>query len=285
VEEYKKKLTELEDQLRFLHIEIENPLQQCEAGIEIVMKAYEKIKAAVLRRDFKSQLDEIYFFKRIKPQLLSRHIYYNKIYNIEVHKPHGGTKVVKKYLNNELLKLKHYFDDNLEFYKYFRTNADFLDYKYFVRGKYDIKLKIDSYYFETDKRFCTSHDYMVANILSNDQVEVYLETELKNLETKQQKEEQNQKSQVNHKSTIFWTGSKASLIELMYALHTNKCFNNGNVELKQIADFIENTFDIDLGQFNRVFLEIRARKMGRTKFIDSLKDGLIQRMDEADEML
>ena len=57
---------------------------------------------------------------------------------------------MKKYYNDELEKLKRYFDNNLEFYKYYRTNNTFIDDKLFVRGKYDIKLSLDTYYFEAD---------------------------------------------------------------------------------------------------------------------------------------
>ncbi len=282
---YKPLLAELDEQLRFLHLEIESPLEQCVIAIDIVLKTYDKIKKIILKNGFKNQSDEIHFFKRVKPQILSKVIYYNHIFIIESHKPSGGVKILRKYLNNELNKLKHFFENNLEFYRYFRTNADYLDHKYFVRDKHDIKLSIDSFYFDFDFRFCTSHDYKIAKIISNDQVQVYIETELMNLERNELKTEQSQKSQVNHKSPIFWTSSKASLIGLMYALHSSGCINNGTAELKQIADFVEEVFEIDLGQFNRVFLEIRSRKMGRTKFIDTLKESLIKRMDEADDLL
>jgi len=276
---------ELEEQLRFLHLEIESPVMCCETAIQIVLKAMQQLKKIVIKNSFPNQLEEIYFFKKIKPQFQSKLIYYNRIYNIETHKPSGGIKIARKYFNNELNSLKHYFESNLEFYRYHRTNADYLDHKYFVRGKHDLKLKLDSYYFETDHRFCTSHDYKIAKIISNDQVQVYLETELANLERKELKADQLQKSQVHHKSPIFWTGSKVSLTELMYALHSSGCINNGTAELKQIADFIENIFEIDLGQYSRVFLEIRSRKMGRTKFIDTLKESLEKRMDETDDLL
>ena len=42
-------------------------------------------------------------------------------------------------------------------------------------------------------------------------------------------------------------------------------------------------FNIDLGDFYHSYLELKARKMNRTKFLDSLRDALIKRMDEQDE--
>lgn len=39
----------------------------------------------------------------------------------------------------------------------------------------------------------------------------------------------------------------------------------------------------DLGNFYQTYLELRNRKMNRTKFLDTLREELIRRMDERDE--
>lgn len=41
-------------------------------------------------------------------------------------------------------------------------------------------------------------------------------------------------------------------------------------------------FNVDLGDFYHTFLELKSRKMNRTKFLDSLKESLIKKMDEQD---
>ncbi len=80
-----------------------------------------------------------------------------------------------------------------------------------------------------------------------------------------------------------WTGSKVALIELLYALHTEGVFNNGAADLKDIVEYVENVFNIDLGQYRRVFLEIRSRKSDKTKFIMALNKVLLKRMENTDE--
>lgn len=81
-----------------------------------------------------------------------------------------------------------------------------------------------------------------------------------------------------------WTGSKVALVELLYALHTEGVFNNGTSDLKDIAEYFENIFNIDLGQYHRAFLEIRMRKSDQTKFLNSLKETLIKRMEKTDDL-
>ena len=274
-----KLLIDLQEQLNFINIEIDDPIVACEQAIEITLKSLEQLKKLVLKRKFKSTNEEINFFKEIKPQFSSKFIYYNKIYKMETKRPYGGQRVVKKFYRNELRKLKLFFDSELEFYRYFRTGSNYLDHKYFVRGKLDVKLSLNSFYFESDKNFATTHSYKVAKIIAHDLLQVYLEDKLLLLENKQP----NQKSQVNPKIKQNWTGSKVALIELLYALHSEGVFNNGASDLKDIAAYFEDTFNINLGQYHRAFLEIRMRKGDRTKFMTLLKESLKKRMDNSDE--
>ncbi len=272
-------LSDLNEQLNFIDIEIDDTINRCEKAIEIIIVSIQKLKILFLKEKFKNQEQEIDFFKNIKPKFTSKFIYYNIIYKIETKKPYGGERIVKKYLNNELQKLKTYFDNNLDFYKYYRTGNNYLDFKYFVRGKFDIKLTIDSFFFEVDHNFSTSHDFKVAKILAHDLVQVYLENKLIEINNKSVKE----KSQHNHNAKLTWTAPKVALIELLYALQSEKVFNNGSTDLKEIAEYLENIFNVDLGQYRRTFLEIRVRKAERTKFLNTLKETLEKRMNNSDE--
>ncbi len=85
-------------------------------------------------------------------------------------------------------------------------------------------------------------------------------------------------------SKLFWTGSKVSLIELIYSLHTVGVVNNGNASALAITSVFETAFNIDLGHYRKKYVEIRARKSERTKFLTSLQDQLLQRMDDADSI-
>ncbi len=280
-ERCKTLLLELEEQLKFIALETDNSLLNAELSIQVTQKILNNLKSFIVKYKFASTAEEIKFFKDLKPLFHSRLIYHISIYNIETRKPNGGYKVIKKYLQNELDKLKRYFDSSFDFYKYYRTGNNYLDHKYFVRGKHDIRLSLETFYFETDPKFSTSHDYKISMILANDLLQVYLEDELLELERKEPK----LKAEVNQKSDISWTGPKTAIIELLYALHSEGTFNYGKAELRQIAVTLEKAFNTDLGQYHRTFLELRVRKGNRTKFMDSLRESLIQRMNNADEDL
>ncbi|MCO6175880.1 RteC domain-containing protein [Flavobacterium sp. NRK F10] len=272
---------ELNEQLNFIDLEIDNQIKKCENAIDIILKSINAIKKIVSKSSFKTDQEEIIFFKEIKPLFTSKLIFYNMVYKIEMKKPNGGNRILKKYYLNELLKLKAFFDNELEFYQYYRSGSTYLDYKYFQRGKFDIKLALDSYYFEADTSFSTSHDFKVAQILANDLIQLYLENQLIMIENKDNSEKSQRKPNIK----LMWTGTKVALTELLYALHSEGVFNNGTVDLKDIAEYFEHTFDIDLGQYRRTFLEIRARKSDKTKFITALNEALLKRMNNSDDII
>lgn len=269
---YKEFVQQLDDKINERTIEIENPIFLAQELIELLIGSMKELKIIVLERGFKNEEQEIYFFKCLKPVVLAKLIYHNAIFKIETKKPYGNGKNIKTYINNELEKLKRYFDNNLDFYKYYRTNSSYLDHKYFIRGKHDIKLSLDTFYFEADHNFTTSHDFKVAKIIANDQIQVYLEDQL------------HSKTPVKSvKTELKWTASKTALIELIYALNAQGVFDNGNTDIKFITKTFEGIFNIDLGDFYHTYMELKSRKINRTKFIDTLRDTLIKKMDEKDE--
>lgn len=278
-QKFKQTLFELNEQLNFINLEMDDLVTKSVKSTEITLKVIYNIKKQFLKDKTMGLDSEIDFFKNIKPKFTSLYIYHNAIFKIETKMPHGGEKITKKYLNNELKKLKRFFDNNLDFYNYHRTGSSYLDFKYFVRGNYDVNLRLDSFYFEVDHNFSTSHDFKLAKVLAYDRIQVYLETKLSNIGKKLDVE----KSQLEPKGKMIWTANKVALTELLYALHTKGAFNNGAAELKEIASYLEEVFSIDLRQYRRTFLEIRERKSDRTKFLNTLAVGLNKRMEETDE--
>ena len=133
-------------------------------------------------------------------------------------------------------------------------------------------MSLDTVYFETDHRFSTIADYKAAKILANDLIQVYIEDQLNN----------NSQKNPFDKSSLNWVESKTALTELIYALHSQGAF--GTADIIARAKTFENTLNISLGDFYHTFMELKSRKINSTKFLDSLRDALIRKMDEQDEM-
>lgn len=221
---------------------------------------------------------KFFFFKTWKPQISGLLMFYVRLYQIEKKRIGESPSSQCKYLKSELENLKKYFLNN-SFYDYYRTGRTELDEQYFVRRNYDILADTRFGLLDRDSSFTTLHDSSVAEIIANNRLAEYLSAQIEILS-----EELHLKftSMVENR-LLQWTDSKVALVEFIYALYAGKCFNNGNTSLKDIAFCCETLFNIEIGDFYRIFLEIRNRKKSRTQFLDKLKDKIIKMMDELDK--
>lgn len=228
---------------------------------------------------FTSKEEEIFFFKNQKPELLSRLLYFHKIYRIEAQCPTGSNEVIKLYINKELDNLTYFFNRNLDFYQYYRSHSTIYDEHYFLRGNTDIRLYTDSAQLDKDPNFSTGYDYKVAKILANEMLRIYLNKKLQKIENESYIEKQYQS--ISTKIPIRFTGKKAALIELGYALVSSGDINHGNIEIKEFMNYLSTMFNIDLGGYYDAYIAMKERK-DRTSYLNKLIENLSKRMDEDD---
>lgn len=276
-------LNEIEIQIQKTEYNEKNKLKCLIEILNILERKLNQLKEFVVKYDFKSEEEEILFFKEQKPKIWSKLIYYLSVYKIEINRPKGSILTVETYLLVELDRLKQFFDRNIEIYHYYRTGCTHFDKIYFLRNKItDIPVNLACFYYERDIRFSTGYDYKISKIMANDLLELYIKSELVKL--KMEPEPDYVKfTPLQTRET--WTASKTDLTELIYALDTLKCINYGNIKLNALTSYFENIFNISIGDMYRIYLEMRERKGSRTRFLDRLKDNLIKRMDEADSFI
>ncbi|MAU14130.1 RteC domain-containing protein [Flagellimonas sp.] len=277
---YQKLLSEFEGQLEALESGDGDILYKAEKGIALVEKCIRKLQKQIVGKSFETQADEIYFFKHVKPQIFSKLIYYIRLFSIESKRPRGKDVAQVKYLQQQIDKLQTFFNDNLEFYNYYRRGAMSMDEQYFVRGNRDLRMPLESFHFLIDDQFSTCQDGTVATIMAYDMLIVYLRKEVDDLNNNM---EPTKNTPMEKPSKLFWTGSKTDLIELLYALHTSKSINGGTVDIKEMASHFEYFYNVDLGNYYHTFIDIRSRKSSRTRFLDRLIEMLNQRMESLEE--
>ena len=88
----------LSAQLEQIEQEEETILYKAEKSIHVTKAAMEKLREYISRFSFESNVEEIYFFKEIKPRFYSKLIYHLKVFNIETRRPKGGQKAEEKFL-------------------------------------------------------------------------------------------------------------------------------------------------------------------------------------------
>ena len=237
------------------------------------------LKTKLQTYSFPAKEDEITFFKTQKPEILGRLLFFYKIYRIETQCPNGSNDVIRNYISKELDNLTYFFNRNLDFYQYYRSHSTLYDEYYFVRGKSDLRLCTDSAQFDKDPNFSTGYDYKVAKIIANEMLRIYLNKRLVKLDTNTQVENNLQKCL---KYPFRFTGKKVFLIELGYSLVSSDDINNGNVEIKEMMNFLGTVFQVELGDYYAAYIAMKERKKDRTAYLSRLQDSLVKRMDEDD---
>jgi hypothetical protein len=245
---------------------------------EILMEtdaAIRTLKKYIGQHQFKDWSEEITFFKITKPKFVSIYIYYSKLLAIESTKPYADPSVLKKFYESEHSNLLYFYQEHKEFISYYRRKATFLDKKYFVRYRFDFKLKLSPEFYSYDEQFSTSHDHTVSQILANDRLDLYLTAKIN--------EDRVVNKTVYQSSPLEWTAPKVALTELLYALYQTRCFNGGKAEPGDIFRWAETALNINLGNYHKTLAEIKLRKTDRTKFLALLHQNMEQYLEHSDE--
>lgn len=272
-------IKELNSSIELKELELSDVVHDIPSIILIIEDAFEKLKSIISEHQFKSDLEEITFFKETKPKLFSKLIYYRKIYYLELNRPVAGFDIIRNYLQKEQCRIHFFSERNADFIQYYRSGKTMLDDFYFLRDRREFELNLESFYFERDPRFSTNFDFKVAKLLANDMLAAYLNCQLAKLKH----EEENNSYYTNEELPIAeWTDKKTALAEIIYGIHEEKSINAGKIEIKALATIFGRIFKVDLSDIYHIFLEIRSRKTNRTEFLNRLIKALNRRMDDAD---
>lgn len=271
--DFRQILSKLEGDLTAMEARIPNLLERFKTGALLADEAVALLKR-IVPRQFGSTFDEIYFFKHIQPHILAKKIYYSQLFRIEADRPKSIRDDYRKFLDQELQRITMFFEVHNALFLYFRGGATERDEQYFLRNStYNNEYPVDLDGM-LDTHFCTVTSFKLAELIALEDVSKYLITRLENMYALPRN--------LQYKPRLRWTESKTDLVELGYALHLCGSFNNGDADIKQVFEWLENSLDVDFGNVYSNFRDIRMRKKEMASFLTRLKDGLLKRIEEMD---
>lgn len=266
---------EMESNLSRIGQESESMELQARRALGTLWDIVNRLRTYIVQYSFRDHQEEIRFFKEVKPRFLSKLIYFQRICFVETHSPGAVPAIQQEVLEQEQRRIRDFFRQNMDFYHYFKCGAIHRDEEFFTRKTARKYLAEELYLM--DPEFSTLYSLKLARILAYGPLSVYLENAL------QRVGQQSGPFLTRSVPGLTWTAPKANLIELIYALYSTGVFNHGRADLKKIAQFLEATFQVQLGNYYRVFQDIRIRKKSRTSFLDQMRELLLRRMDETDD--
>ena len=263
---------ELSDLLEDVSLDPNKP-SRSSRSLEVVRSSLSRLREYINGQPFASKEDEIHYFKNLAPSFYASLFYYLKEYNIEFEKQHGSRERLESLLIHELETTAKFYEYHQEFYRYYYEEDTGMDERIFVRDRSENAMR-DEVDVIMGPDFCVGC-YWTARLLANEQLKVYLKRELDLLRNPPPAP-----TAANGGEDLKWTDSMTDLVELIYGLHLKGSFNKGNTDLKAIVGFFERCLDVKISNYPIVWQEIKRRKKGGTKYLDEMKDRLIQKIEE-----
>jgi hypothetical protein len=243
---------------------------------DLIVLAIDRLKEKLRTYHFKDEEEEIFFFKYAMPDFLTLYIQDSEKKYLDVAMLMGSPRI-------KFLYLKKYF---LEMNDFYVKNCDFMNY--LSSGKTDL----DQYYFLCADKFREENDELISEAMTFPVDMVYslniariiaYETLRSKLDSYKPNDIMEAYYKDCEKDALVWTASKTDLTELIYCFKEAGCFNNGEADVKQIAEYFEYVFSIDLGNTSSTFQKILSRKKGQTTYIDKLRHHINRKIDDIDE--
>ncbi|MDF2188710.1 RteC domain-containing protein [Paraflavitalea sp. CAU 1676] len=254
----------------------EGMLKMAEGMLLFLKEALRDLRKFAEENTFLDEGEEIGFYKKQLPGILSHFFYYVKIYSLELRLLMQDDPARKKLLKKERKTVDEWIRKNEGFFRYYKSGTTDLDNKYFMKSSTDFKLLTDPAKWLFDDPFITVPAYLIGELLAYERYRDYLNHELKFFDEKKKA------GAGDPDDGLVWTATKMAAVEVLYGLYSSAAYNNGNAQLRHIAKRVEKLTGIDLGNYYRYSLDLKIKKV-RNQFLKKMLDSSNKRMDEQDE--
>ena len=249
-------------------------VQSCNAATTIFLEVIDHIKQA----PFRDKYEEIYFLKSCCPFFISEIIYHQQLsVHIQSQTSIKSPKKFKEYCKRQLKSIKRYVDSYGEFITYHSSGLSNKDEEYVLSPLSSFQLPIVDTCIILNRDYISDYPIIIGRYIALLKISQRLTSDYKSLKiepfypevipTRENEEE------------MSWTETKVAAVELINALVSHKCINNGNCSIKQVVSHFESCFNTKIGNYYDIFSEIKARK-NPTLFIDKMKSSFIQKVNE-----
>lgn len=272
-------LQQLEKELEEVSSQNSDPLEKLNSSLKPIRLALNKLRKFIADNPFKDEVEEIKFFKYIKPDFYCWQLYHIELYTIETGIPFGDTEKQYGYFVQELFIIERFFLQYQFHYQYYKLNADELDNLYFVRGVQVQSILMPNVP-DLEANFSTGSDYLFSKMKAFEMLRDWLNERIVYLK-------KNPLVPYVHGAEteeLFWTGESINLAEISLGIYKSGQINNGTASLGTIFRWMEEKFHISMGVPSKRISEIRRRtKFSRTRFLDEVKEKVITGFNKENE--
>ncbi|WP_316806825.1 RteC domain-containing protein [Pedobacter agri] len=243
--------------------------------------ALKELKAHVVRSGFLTDLDEVMFFKFVKPRFYMLYIYEVELFNLISGVPVGTDDMIRDYYISELSFIKRFYSLHSFLYSYYSREEEAMDDIFFLRRNLDSLLPDVAgigVIGVCDDGFSTNHDYNFAKFRALEKLQGYI---LERIRLIYVRAEPVIPDALLLRGKLKWTDEKIKLVELAYGIFLSGSLNNGKLEIAEVVHWLEQSLNVDLGVAYRKFISIGRRKnVSYTKYLDEMRHKIVGYISE-----
>lgn len=237
-------------------------------SLAAVKAALAEVSEQVKADGFADRAAEAVFNKTVYPQLYAEYMYAAERFHTEEAAPHVSVKALKNYYRTKIAALQLYTQQHNFLHEYWRKGLDELDGMLFVREQL-----VQHLFLPESPEFHAAGvppaTYLFARFIAYERLSNEL---LQKIEPG---------SVAQKQSGLKWTGNKVGIAELAYGLYYTGQFNNGNADVTDIYEWLQESLQLDMASVHRKFTDIRRRNTASpTKLLDRMREAIHQRVDE-----
>lgn len=257
-----------------------NEMEIAAGKLELSKSYLDKLKEFICSYSFKNPKEEIFFFKRIKPDFYSKFLYYSELVYVLSHIPAGDKEAKIAFLKKMIDEHNKFIDRNRQLFNYYKLNHSHDDTRYFLRDAI-CPPPSNEYYGELDNSFCTVHSSFLSKLIAYEELNTYLSDAIEKLKYGKNTSNNNyvlEEPPAENAKEVKFIGKKSELQELILAQYANGDF--GDTPLNWVMEAYEKALSTNLGNYYAAEMDMAMRKKSRTPYLKKLADALEKRLDK-----
>jgi len=158
--------------------------EEIDCCFQISNKYWAVLKNEVGNYEFEFVIDEIHFFKKIKPLFIAQIEYYGYLQHAQSFKESTNDSVtLQEFWKRESNRLKKFIRKNEAVYNYYKNEETENDESWFVRANNDLSNFLSASSYDLDANANTSHDHLISKIIALEKYDEYVKKELEEIKT------------------------------------------------------------------------------------------------------
>ena len=252
----------------------ENPARQFKTCLGHTKKAIERLEAYVTEHPFADRAEESCYTEQILPRFRALEFYYYELMWLICNRPIGDRFEWMGYYRQELEAIRHFLNRHAAYYQLYKVKS---------MGLEDVLSDAACLGRWIGTESCAvmpikERTELFARFIAYNKLQHYLLEQISLLWEIERAHPQGLRSK-----QLRWTGDICNLVELVYGLYETKQINNGEVSLTEVANCMEQLFQINLSRAYRAFINIRRRKVvSQTRFMEQMRSAILHRIDQYD---